>query len=82
MKKTAVWLAVISAFVFVIAWGVGGVMILNNDYENYAWVYVGLISMVIFFCSLIYLKTIRCPHCGKRNQTSGKYCPYCGKEIK
>ncbi|MBE5883052.1 MAG: zinc-ribbon domain-containing protein [Lachnospiraceae bacterium] len=30
---------------------------------------------------MFYLKTTRCPHCGKMNQTIGKYCPYCGKEI-
>lgn len=82
MKKVATGLAVISMIVFVIAWGIGGLMIFNNEFENYAWVYVGLVSIVIFFCSLIYLKTTRCPHCGKMSQTFGKYCSYCGKEIK
>jgi len=81
MKKIAKWLAVISITVFVIAWGIGGLMIHNNEYENNAWVYVGLVSFVIFFCSLIYLKTSRCPHCGRIKHSLGKYCPYCGKEI-
>ena len=82
MKKFATWLAAISIIVFVIAWGVGGLMIYDGDFENDAWVYVGLVSIVIFFGSLIYLKTTRCPHCGKMNPTLGKYCPYCGKKIK
>ncbi len=82
MKKVAAWLMVISIIVIFIAWGIGGLMIFNHDYESNAWVYVALVSYVILLCSLIYLKTTRCPHCGKMNQTNGKYCPYCGKEIK
>jgi len=82
MKKFAAWLAAITIIVFVIAWGIGGLMIFNNDFENDAWVYVGLVSITIFFCSLIYLKATHCPHCGMRNQTNGTYCPYCGKRIK
>lgn len=82
MKKIAKWLAAISIVVFVIAWGIGGLMIYNNDFESNAWAYVGMVSLVIFGCSLTCLKTTRCPHCGRRNQTGGKYCPYCGKEMK
>lgn len=82
MKKIATWLAVISILVFVIAWGFGGLVIYNGEYENNAWVYVGLVSLVIFFCSLICLKTTRCPYCRKMNQSFGKYCAYCGKQIK
>lgn len=81
MKKIATWLAVISIIVFVIAWSIGGLMIFNGEYENSAWAYVGLICIVICLCSLLYLRNTRCPHCGKMNQTFGKYCPYCGKEI-
>lgn len=82
MRKIAKWLAAISIIIFVIDWGIGGLMIYENDYESSAWVYIGLISILIFFCSLIYLKTTRCPHCGKMNQTFGKYCSYCGNKIK
>ena len=82
MKKIAAWLAVISIIVFIIAWGVGGLMILNNDYESSVWAHVGLVSLVIFCGSLICYKNTRCPHCGKMNQTNGKYCPYCGKKIR
>ena len=82
MKKVAIWFAIISFIFFVFAWGIGGIIIFNNDFESYLWVYVGLVAFIIFFCSLIYLKTTRCPHCGKIKQSFGKYCPYCGKEIK
>ena len=32
MKKVAKWLAVISIVVFVIAWGIMGLKLLDNDY--------------------------------------------------
>lgn len=82
MKKIVKWLAAISIIVFVIAWGIGGLKIYDAEYENNAWLYVGIVSIMIFFCSLIYLKTTRCPHCSKMNLTFGKYCTYCGKKIK
>lgn len=82
MRKLAKWLTVISIAVFVIAWGIGGLMIYDNNYESNVWVYFGAVSVMVFFCCLIYLKTTRCPHCGKINPTIGKYCPYCGKQIK
>ena len=82
MKKIAVWLAVISAVVFIIAWGVMGLKLLNNNYLITAEAYTGLVSIVVFFICAIYMKcTTRCPHCGKVKQSFGKYCPYCGKEF-
>ena len=81
MRKFAIWSMVISGITFIFAWGIGGVKILNNDYENYAWVYVGAVCFVVFFVTLIILKTKRCPYCGKINQAFGKFCPHCGKEI-
>ncbi len=81
VKKVVTWLAVASGIVFVIAWAIGGLMIYEGNYENYAWAYVGLGSLIVFFCSLLYLRLSRCPHCGRLRQSSGKYCPYCGKEI-
>ena len=82
MKKTAVWLAVISITVFVIAWGVMGLKIFNNDYLITSETYTGLISLIVFFICILYIKfTDRCPHCGKLRQSFGKYCPHCGKEI-
>ena len=82
MKRIAKWTAVISIIIFVVSWSIGGLMIYNGNFESNAWAYVGLASIVIFFGSLICLKTTRCPHCGRMNQTFGKYCPYCGKESK
>ena len=81
VKKVATWLAVVSGIVFLIAWAIGGLMIYEGKYENNAWVYVGLISIEVFFCSLLCLRFSRCPHCGKLRQSGWKYCPYCGKEI-
>ncbi|MBR5266995.1 MAG: hypothetical protein IKU20_02220 [Lachnospiraceae bacterium] len=81
MKKVATWLAVVSGIVFLIAWAIGGLMIYEGKYENNAWVYVGLISIVVFFCSLLCLRFSRCLYCGKLRQSGWKYCPYCGKEI-
>ena len=82
MKKVAGWLAVISVLVFVITWGVMGVKLLEGDYLITAEAYIGLISLIVFFVCVIYVKVKnRCPHCGKTNQSFGKYCPYCGKEI-
>ena len=81
MRKFAIWSMIISGVTFIIAWGIGGVMIFNGEYEHYAWTYVGLACIVVFFVALIILKTKRCPHCGKLNQAFGKFCPHCGKEI-
>ena len=82
MKKIAKWLAVISIVVFVVAWGIMGLKILDKNYLITAEAYTGLISLVVFFVCALYVKlTNRCPHCGKTKQSFGQYCPYCGKEI-
>ena len=66
MRKFAIWSMIISGVTFIIAWGIGGVMIFNGEYEHYAWTYVGLACIVVFFVALIILKTKKCPHCGNR----------------
>ena len=82
MKKIATWLAVISIIAYVIAMGIIGLKIFDNDYLITTEAYAGLISLIIFFICVIYVKsTNRCPHCGKSKIFIGKYCPYCGKEI-
>lgn len=82
MKKIVTWLAVISIIVFVIAWGIMGLKLLDNDYLITTEAYIGLISLVVSLICVLYMRfTSRCPHCGKLKQTFGKYCPYCGKEI-
>ena len=66
MKKIAKWLATISIIVFVIAWGVIGVKLLDNNYLITTEAYIGLISLVVFVVCVVYVKiTSRCPHCGK-----------------
>ena len=83
MKKTAIGLAILSAVVFVIAWGMIGVKILNTDYSIEIEAHIGYIALVVFFICFLYVKsTNRCPHCGKVKVFLGKYCPHCGKEIR
>ena len=82
MKKIAKWVALISIVVFVLAWGVMGLKLLDNNYLITTEAYIGLVSLVVFFVCVMYVKfTNRCPHCGKTKQSFGKYCPCCGKKI-
>ena len=86
MKKVCVWLAIISATVLLITWGVVGVKLLDGNYDTNAEVIVTGASLVIFLASVVCYKLngIRCPHCGKGNDTllgKSKFCPYCGKEL-
>ena len=70
MKKIAKWLAVISITVFVIAWGIMGLKLLDNDYLITAEAYTGLISIIVYFVCIMYIKFAnRCPHCGKTKQS-------------
>lgn len=83
MKKLAKWGAALSIAVFVIAWGVMGVKLLNHDYRITAEAYTGLIALIVLFISVLLIKIAdRCPHCGKTKQGLGKYCPHCGGEIR
>ncbi len=83
MKKAAIWVAVIAITVFVIAWGIIGLKILDNDYEIVTEAYIGYGALAVFFLALICVRACsRCPHCGKIKQSFWKYCPHCGKEIK
>lgn len=83
MKKIATWMAVISIIVFVITWGIISLKIFNNEYDFMMEVYIAYGSLAVFFVSLIYVRcTYRCSHCGKSKILFGKYCPYCGKEIR
>lgn len=82
MKKIAKWLAVTSMIVFVFAWGLMGLKLLENDYRITTEAYIAVVSLVVCFVCIMYIKfTNRCPHCGKTKQSFGTYCPYCGKEI-
>ena len=83
MKKIAKWMAVITLFIFIIAWGIIGLKLLDGDYDITVGAYIGVISIVVFFICVLYIKfTRRCQNCGKMIESYGKYCPYCGKEIK
>jgi uncharacterized membrane protein len=86
MKKVCLWLAIISAIVLFITLGVVGVKLLDENYDTTAEIIITGISFVIFLGSVVCYKLngIRCPNCGKINDSlSGKpkFCPHCGKEL-
>ena len=82
MKRIASWLAAISIIVFIIAWGLVGLKILDNDYDFITEAYIAYGSLAVFFPVLICLRFANhCPHCGKIKQIVGKYCPYCGEKT-
>lgn len=58
MKKIANLIALISIIIFIFTWLMGGLMILEHNYDNYSWIYVGSISIIIFFIMIIYLKIL------------------------
>ena len=86
MKKVCIWVAIISAIVLLITWGIVGVKLLDNNYDFMVEVYITGAFAVILLGSIVCYKFIvnRCPHCGKVNDTllgKSKFCPHCGKEI-
>ena len=86
MKKVSIWLAVISAIVLLITLGIVGIKLLDGNYDTDVEVYITGVSSVILFGSIVAYKLngIRCPHCGKINDTllgKSKFCPHCGKEL-
>lgn len=82
MRKYIIGLSVISVFIFVIAWGLMGLKLLDGNYDITVPAYIGVISLILFFISFLYLKcTCRCQRCGKIIQPSFSYCPHCGSKI-
>ena len=83
MKQIMPWLFAISLVVFIIDWTVVGLKILDGDYEVVTvGAYIALACWAIMLVCVLYRHlSNRCPHCGKRLQTNGRYCPYCGKEV-
>ena len=86
MKKVCLWLAIISTIVLFITLGIVGVKLLDGNYDTNAEVIITGVSLVIFLVSVVCYKLngIRCPHCGKLNDSlfgKSKFCPHCGKEL-
>ena len=71
MKKVCIWIAIISAIVIFITLGVVGVKLLDGNYDTNAEVIITGVSFVIFLVSIVCynLNGIRCPHCGRVNDT-------------
>ena len=82
MKKAAILLWCLALMAAIIAWGVMGIKILNNDYNITAEAYTVLIAIIILLVIAVFRAfSNKCPHCGKLRISMGKYCPYCGKEF-
>ncbi len=86
MKKVCICLAVISAIILFITLGVVGVKLLDGNYGTNVEAIITGVSFVIFLGSVVCYKLngIRCPHCGKVNDTllgKSRFCPHCGKEL-
>jgi len=56
LKKMTKCLAGLSLAVFVFAWGVMGLKLLDNNYLITTEAYVGLISLLVFFPCILYVK--------------------------
>jgi len=83
IRKIANWTLDISLIIFFIDWGVIGIKLLDNDYHFTVEAYIGLICYIIIFVSIsIRCFTDRSSNCKKILLAKGKYCSYCGKEIK
>ena len=82
MKKIFPWVFLSALVVFLIAWGVMGVKLLDGNYDITAESYAGAGCIVVMvICWVVKLFSNRCPHCGNLRQTMGAYCSYCGKKI-
>ena len=86
MKKACKWVAVITAIVLFMTLGVVGVKLLDGNYDTNVEVIITGVSLVIFLGSVVCYKLsrVRCPHCGKVNDTllgKSTFCPHCGKEL-
>ena len=86
MKKACKWVAVITAIVLFMTLGVVGVKLLDGNYDTNVEVVITGVSLVIFLGSVVCYKLngVRCPHCGKVNDTllgKSAFCPNCGKEL-
>lgn len=86
MKKATTWIIVVALLVLVIAWGVIGIKLLDENYDFIIEAYICLICCAILYVCLCIKRFVKfkivCPHCGKIRWDEGKYCSYCGKEIR
>ncbi len=85
MKKIMIWITAISAIVLVIAMGVMGIAIYEKEEDIISTTaYIALPCLILMFGGLVYLRwsSAKCPHCERIQLINGKFCPYCGKEIK
>lgn len=83
MKKISGWIFAVSAVLFMMDWGIIGLEILDGEYDLTAKLYVALALWAVMTVSVILFRFVfakKCPNCGKRINSEGKFCPHCGKE--
>ena len=83
VKKVLFWIWICALAVFIVDWGVVGVMLLNGNYEIKAGDYIGLAFIITLLISGVGYKFMckRCPHCHKVILSSGEYCSHCGNSV-
>ena len=65
MKKTVLWLLILSYAVFFIAWLMIGLKIADHDYAYRVEAYIALGALAVnLLCHIIRLFSNKCPHCG------------------
>lgn len=83
MKNIATIFNWIAIALLVIVWIVIGIHLADGNYDFAIWAYIALACVVLIaICSFIRAFSAKCPHCGKRLTPDGKFCQYCGKELK
>ena len=84
MKKAVTWILWITLIIALGVFSVMGIKIFDgNSSEIYTEACIGAVCFaIVFICIIIRAFESKCPHCGKHILTNGKYCSYCGKQIK
>lgn len=83
MKKIITWISIATLIIFVIDWGIVGLKLFAHNYDIIPEAYIGCACwLILLFCNISKLFTERCPHCKKIQIVRGRYCPYCGRELK
>lgn len=63
--------------------GVGGlIIIMLGEYLYSANIMKQIGTGIVFVAVLIHVILYRCPHCHRfLSRSTGKYCPYCGRDM-
>ncbi len=83
IKKTALWVFIITFTAFIIDWAYIGIKLIDGTYDFTLAAYIGLALLILIFASLLTYKFCsgKCPNCGKLRLWGGEFCSYCGKKY-